>query len=109
MLLGIKLYYSYFPGLNNPFFIRGGRFDNNSNAGLFTFNRSDGNSNYRDGFRPVLVATSIHKILKEINLRWVIFKDITERKANSCSITIKMKKVCRKENEKNSKICIKEV
>ena len=108
-MIGIKLYYSYFPGLNNPFFNRGGNYWNTSNAGLFAFNRTNGNSNYNNGFRPVLVATSIHKILKEINLRWVIFKDITERKANSCSITVKMKKVCRKENEKNSKICIKEV
>ena len=89
MLLGIKLYYSNFPGLNNPFFIRGGTFDNKADAGLFTFNRTNGNSNYRDGFRPVLVATLIHKIFKEINLRWVIFKDITERKAKSCSITVK--------------------
>ena len=71
-------------------------------AGLFAFNRNNGNSNFNVGFRPVLVATSIHKILKEINLRWVIFKDITERKANSCSITVKMKKVCRKENEKKT-------
>ena len=85
------MYYSYFPGLNNPFFYRGGRFANESHAGLFAFNRDNGNSNFNYGFRPVLVATLIHKILKEINLRWVIFKDITERKANSCSITVNEK------------------
>ena len=48
--------YSYFPGLDSPFFIRGGRFGLNSGAGLFTFHRSGGASNYRGGFRPVLVA-----------------------------------------------------
>ena len=83
------MYYSIFPGLYGPFFNRGGRFANESYAGLFAFNRNDGNSNFNHGFRPVLVATLIHKIFKKINLRWVIFKDITERKAKSCSITVK--------------------
>ena len=49
--------YSYFPALYNPFTVRGGSFDDSSNAGLFAFYRTHGNSNYRSGFRPVLVAT----------------------------------------------------
>ena len=48
--------YSYFVGANNPFFKRGGNYWNTSDAGLFYFNRNDGNSNYNNGFRSVLVA-----------------------------------------------------
>ena len=52
--LGIKLYYSNFPYLSNPFFIRGGNFNNSSNAGLFYFNNANGGTNNNYGFRPVL-------------------------------------------------------
>ena len=48
--------YSYFPGLHNPFFSRGGYYWSASGAGLFAFSRSGGNSNFSSGFRPVLVA-----------------------------------------------------
>ena len=48
--------YSYFVGAYNPFFIRGGYDWYTSDAGLFSFNRSDGNSTYIYGFRSVLVA-----------------------------------------------------
>ena len=48
--------YSYFAGLNNPFFKRGGNYGNTSGAGLFYFNRNNGNSNYNNGFRSVLVS-----------------------------------------------------
>ena len=48
--------YSYFAGLCTPFFVRGGSYWGRSGAGLFYFHRSDGNSNYNDGFRSVLVA-----------------------------------------------------
>ena len=48
--------YSYFVGANSPFFERGGAYWNTSGAGLFYFSRADGNSNYNDGFRSVLVA-----------------------------------------------------
>ena len=48
--------YSYFVGAYNPFFLRGGYYWNTSGAGLFSFARDDGNSNYYGGFRSVLVA-----------------------------------------------------
>ena len=48
--------YSYFVGASSPFFKRGGHFWNTSVAGLFCFDRSNGNSNYNVGFRSVLVA-----------------------------------------------------
>ena len=48
--------YSYFAGLCNPFFIRGGHCWDRSGAGLFCFSRHDGNSIYYYGFRSVLVA-----------------------------------------------------
>ena len=48
--------YSYFPDTSYPFFGRGGDYDNGTNAGVFCFNGTSGNS-YSDGsFRPVLVA-----------------------------------------------------
>ena len=48
--------YSYFAGLYYPFFRRGGGYWDRSGAGLFCFDRTDGNSNYYYGFRSVLVA-----------------------------------------------------
>ena len=48
--------YSYFAGLNNPFFIRGGYYGHTSGAGLFCFGRNDGYSSYGGGFRSVLVS-----------------------------------------------------
>ncbi len=48
--------YSYFAGLHNPFFLRGGYYGGTSGAGLFYFNRSNGGSGYSHGFRSVLVS-----------------------------------------------------
>ena len=48
--------YSYFAGLNTPFFVRGGNYGSTSGAGLFYFNRNNGTSNYSNGFRSVLVS-----------------------------------------------------
>ena len=48
--------YSYFPGLGNPFSIRGSEIWNTSGAGLFCFSRSIGNGDYNFGFRPVVVV-----------------------------------------------------
>ena len=48
--------YSCFPALGSPFTERGGYLWNGSNAGLFSFHRSDGSITCNDGFRPVLVA-----------------------------------------------------
>ena len=48
--------YSYFPGLNFPFFARGGHYWSTSSAGLFAFSRTTGSSICYSGFRPVLVA-----------------------------------------------------
>ena len=48
--------YSNFFGLYSPFAAHGGNFDGKSNAGSFAFSRTDGNSGYHVGFRPVLIA-----------------------------------------------------
>ena len=48
--------YSYFPAVYSPFSSRGGCYWDTDGAGLFCFSRDDGNSNYRGGFRSVLVA-----------------------------------------------------
>ena len=48
--------YSYFPGTSVPFFERGGSYINGSDAGVFYFGSSYGNSNSIFSFRPVLVA-----------------------------------------------------
>ena len=48
--------YSYFPAVYGPFSERGGNLWNGEGAGLFYFNRNNGNSNYNNGFRSVLVA-----------------------------------------------------
>ncbi len=48
--------YSYFAGLYDPFFVRGGIDSDRSGAGLFFFGRNVGNSYYDNGFRSVLVA-----------------------------------------------------
>ena len=48
--------YSYFPAVYYPFSTRGGNLWVGEGAGLFYFNRNNGNSNYNNGFRSVLVA-----------------------------------------------------
>ncbi len=48
---------SYYPGLNNPYLIRGGHFWNNSNAGLFYFYYTVGDGNYVNGFRVTLILS----------------------------------------------------
>ena len=48
--------YSNFPDTSNPFFVRGGAYNNGTNAGVFYFNVSNGNSDSISSFRPVLVA-----------------------------------------------------
>ena len=48
--------YSYFVGAYGPFFVRGGDCWGTSAAGLFSFGRYGGASNYSNGFRSVLVA-----------------------------------------------------
>ena len=47
--------YSYFPSNEDSFIYRGGRWDHGSGAGLFAFNRANGNQSSLDGFRAVLV------------------------------------------------------
>ena len=49
-------YYSNFPNTSNPFFKRGGNYNNGTNAGVFYFNYYNGYSSSGDSFRPVLVA-----------------------------------------------------
>ena len=48
--------FSYFPAVGSPFSGRGGHLWNGEGAGLFSFNRNNGNSSYYNGFRSVLVA-----------------------------------------------------
>ena len=47
---------SYFPGSSNPFFLRGGYYNDGTNAGVFCFNNDNGNGDGSFSFRPVLVA-----------------------------------------------------
>ena len=47
--------YSYFPALDNPFFLRGGRWYDGGPAGLFAFHSTNGTAGYASGFRAVLV------------------------------------------------------
>ena len=48
--------YSVFPYTSNPFFIRGGLFNNGAGAGVFFFHTYDGGSHSSSSFRPVLVV-----------------------------------------------------
>ena len=48
--------YSYFPYTGDPFFERGGAYNNGTNAGVFCFDSLSGNSYSSYSFRPVLVA-----------------------------------------------------
>ena len=48
--------YSYFPAVYAPFSIRGGALWDGEGAGLFCFNRRNGDSDFVSGFRSVLVA-----------------------------------------------------
>ena len=48
--------YSIFPYTSIPFFLRGGNYNDGTNAGVFYFNNNNGNSNGSISFRPVLVA-----------------------------------------------------
>ena len=48
--------YSSFPYTSLPFFIRGGIYNNGTNAGVFYFNSYNGNSLSYGSFRPVLAA-----------------------------------------------------
>ena len=56
-------YYSNFPCTDNPFFNRGGNYDNTSDAGVFYFNRSNGNANVNNGFRVVVPVLRYFKNL----------------------------------------------
>ena len=47
-------YYSNFPNTSNPFFDRGGGYNNDTNAGVFYFNNINGNTNNNDSFRVVV-------------------------------------------------------
>ena len=48
--------YSTFLSENYPFLVRGGEWDQNSYAGIFSFSTDGGYGNFRIGFRPVLIA-----------------------------------------------------
>ena len=48
--------YSYFPYAGGPFFIRGGDYNDGTNAGVFYFGYYNGYSSSYVSFRPVLVA-----------------------------------------------------
>ena len=48
--------YSCFVGFSEPFSVRGGRWDDISSAGIFSFYCRDGNGYFSYGFRPILVA-----------------------------------------------------
>ena len=46
--------YSNFPRTSNPFFIRGGNYNNETNAGVFYFNNDNGNDWNNNSFRVVV-------------------------------------------------------
>ena len=48
--------WSFFPNTSNPFFVRGGNYDDGFKAGVFYFKDYYGTSNGTISFRPVLVA-----------------------------------------------------
>ena len=48
--------YSDFPNAGIPFFVRGGGYNDGSNAGVFYFGFSNGDGSSYHSFRPVLVA-----------------------------------------------------
>ena len=48
--------YSVFPYASNPFFLRGGHYNNGTFAGVFYFHYNNGTSSSIYSFRPVLVA-----------------------------------------------------
>ena len=48
--------YAYFPGMGNPWFIRGGDYSTGINAGMFNFRRSDGVGSSNYSARAVLTA-----------------------------------------------------
>ena len=48
--------YSYFPDTSDPFFARGGYYNNGTSAGVFYFDCYNGDGYSNSSFRPVLVA-----------------------------------------------------
>ena len=55
--------YANFVNADNPWFKRGGNYNNGANAGTFNFNNNNGNANNNNGFRSVLsFVTTIYKI-----------------------------------------------
>ena len=48
--------YSNFPDTSNPFFVRGGGYNDGSGAGVFCFSYNNGSGHSGTLFRPVLVA-----------------------------------------------------
>ena len=61
----------------NPFFKRGGNFNNSSNAGVFYFNNDNGGSNNNNGFRVVALRYQF-KYEKYFIPEGQIFKEIAE-------------------------------
>ena len=47
----------------NPWFIRGGNWNNGSESGAFAFNNTNGNANSNNGFRVVLAPDYKYKRL----------------------------------------------
>ena len=47
-----------FVNSSNPWFQRGGNWNNGTNAGVFNSNNNNGNNNYNNGFRVALSAVS---------------------------------------------------
>ena len=47
--------YSYYPGLNRPFFVVSSSFDNNIYSGIHIFSRNEGYQSNGTSFRPVIV------------------------------------------------------
>lgn len=66
--------YSFLPS-SNGWFLRGGNYNNGSNAGIFNFNNNNGNANGNNGARAVLLLSD-YNIVPKGNFSIYKFKDL---------------------------------
>ena len=64
VILGIRLENANFVESSNPWFKRGGNYNNGAFAGAFAFNRNTGGVNTNNGFRVVLAYYYDKKVIK---------------------------------------------
>ena len=57
-------YWANFVNTSNPFFVRGGYRNDTTNAGMFAFGNTNGNTNTNHGFRVAVPYSDIKKVKK---------------------------------------------